>query len=212
MKKSYHVIGLIALAAMLPAALYAANRYNTTVLVFVHAETAVCLCAFFACSLFFCLTRRALFPFLAVAVSGIAVSIFYPNYACLFLPPLLVGVVASVEETRAATIFGLSCGVLCDVTLAGTFPCVYTLAFTLAALCSSLLARSVLQRGVLCSLAVTALTFAFVDALNMLALFFRARAPFVAMASVALRETLVSCALLLVVHPVMLTLHRKFTL
>lgn len=130
----------------------------------------------------------------------------------LFLPPLLVGVVASVEETRAATIFGLSCGVLCDVTLAGTFPCVYTLAFTLAALCSSLLARSVLQRGVLCSLAVTALTFAFVDALNMLALFFRARAPFVAMASVALRETLVSCALLLVVHPVMLTLHRKFTL
>ncbi len=130
----------------------------------------------------------------------------------LFLPPLLVGVVASVEETRAATIYGLVCGVICDVAIAGTFPCVYTIAFTLAALCSALLAQSVLQRGVICSLAVTALTFAFVDALNMLALLVRGRASIGALASVTLRETLASCLLLVAVHPLMMFLHRKFTL
>jgi len=130
----------------------------------------------------------------------------------MFLPPLLVGVLASVEDTRASVIFGLVCGVLCDLTVAGTFPCLYTLAFTGAALCCSLLAKSVLQPGLICSLSVTVLTFLFVDALNMLALFFKSRAPFGAMASVAIRETAASCLLLLVCHPVLLGLHRKFTL
>lgn len=129
-----------------------------------------------------------------------------------FLAPLLVGVVASLEDTRPAVIFGLVVGVLSDLTIAGTFPCIYTLAFTLAALCCSLLAKSVLQPGFLCSLAVTALTFLFVDALNMLALWLKSRAAFLPMASLALRETLFSCLLLIVCHPVLLWLHRKFTL
>ena len=143
---------------------------------------------------------------------ALTVRDLHPLGVRMFLPPLIVGVVASVEETRPATIFGLCCGVLCDLALAGTFPCVYTIAFTLAALCSSLLAKSVLQRGVLCSVAVSALTFFFVDALNMLAMFLKSGAPFGAMADLAVRETLVSCLLLVAVHPVMLTLHRKFTL
>lgn len=130
----------------------------------------------------------------------------------VFLPPLLVGVVASLEDTPSAVIYALACGFLCDLTIPGTFPCIYTLAFTAAALACSLLAKSVLQRGFLCSLAVTALTFFCVDALNMLALFFTARAPFAAMASVTLRETLVSCPLLLVCHPVLVHLNKKFTL
>ncbi len=130
----------------------------------------------------------------------------------LFLPPLLVGVVASLEETSPAAVFGLVCGFLCDLTIPGTFACLYTLAFTSSALVCSLLAKSVLQRGFLCSLAVTALTFAFVDALNMLALFLTARAPFAQMFSVALRETAASCLLLLVCHPVLVFTHRKFTL
>lgn len=130
----------------------------------------------------------------------------------MFLPPLLVGVVASLEDTPSGVIYALACGFFCDLTIPGTFPCVYTLAFTAAALACSLLAKSVLQRGFLCSLAVTGLTFVFVDALNMLALFFTARAPLAAMASVAVRETLVSCPLLLVCHPVLTHLNKKFTL
>ena len=130
----------------------------------------------------------------------------------MFLPPLLVGVVASMEDTRAGAVFALAMGLLCDLTIAGTFPCLYTIAFTLAAPACSFLAKSVLQPGVLCSLAVTALTFAFVDALNMLALFLRAHAPFGAMADLALRETLASCLLLIVCHPVMAFLHGRFTI
>ena len=130
----------------------------------------------------------------------------------MFLPPLLVGVVASLEDTPSAVIYALACGFFCDLTIPGTFPCLYTLAFTAAALACSRLAKSVLQRGIVCSVAVTALTFFCVDALNMLALFFTARAPLTAMASVALRETLVSCPLLLVCHPVLVHLNKKFTL
>lgn len=130
----------------------------------------------------------------------------------MFLPPLLVGVVASLEDVRPAVIFGLVVGVLCDLTITGTFPCIYTLAFTLAALCCCQLAKGVLQPGLLCSFAVTALTFLFVDTLNILALWLKSRAAFLPMASLALRETAVSCLLLLVCHPVLRLLHRKFTL
>ena len=130
----------------------------------------------------------------------------------LFLPPLLVGAVASMEDTRAGVAFAIVCGVLCDITVPGTFPCVYTLAFPAAALCCSLMAISVLQPGPVCSLAASALTFLFVDALNMLALFIRHRAPLAPMLDLALRETLASCVLLVIVHPGTRWLHRRFTI
>lgn len=130
----------------------------------------------------------------------------------MFLPPLLVGVVASLEDTPSASIYALACGFFCDLTIPGTFPCLYTLAFPVAAIACSGLSKSVLQRGFLCSIAVTALTFFCVDALNMLSLFFTDRAPFAEMASVALRETVVSCPMLLVCHPVLTHLNQKFTL
>ena len=116
----------------------------------------------------------------------------------LFLPPLIVGVVASTEQTQAGTIFALALGVLCDLTLPGLFPCIYTLSFTLAALGCSFLAKSVLQPGLLCSLLVSLLTFAVTDAF--------------VMASLALREAAASCLPLLVVHPVLTRLHRRFTI
>ena len=130
--------------------------------------------------------------------------------AGLFLPPLVVGVMASLEGARAGAIFAIAYGALCDLTTAGAFPCVYTLAFTLAALLCAALAGSVLQQGVLCSLAASALTFLVLDALQMLAL--AHRAAFGAMLSLTARETLVSCPMLAVVHPVLYRLHRWFTL
>lgn len=90
MNKRTNVLGLIMLAAMLPAALYAAYRYHSTILGHVRFETAVCLFTFAVCSTYLCLSRRPLFPFLAVAVTGIAVSVFCFRYACFFLPPLLI--------------------------------------------------------------------------------------------------------------------------
>ncbi|MBO4915242.1 MAG: hypothetical protein J5449_08560 [Oscillospiraceae bacterium] len=130
----------------------------------------------------------------------------------MFLPPLLVGVVASLEDTKSAVIYAIVVGVLCDLTIAGTFPCVYTLAFTAASLCCSILAKSVLQPGFLCSLALTTLTFVFVDVLNMLALRLKCHAEAGPMLLMMLCETAVSCILLVVCHPVLLHLHRKFTI
>ena len=130
----------------------------------------------------------------------------------MFLPPLLVGVVASLEDTNHAVVYAAVVGLLCDLTIAGTFPCIYTLAFTAAALCCSQLAKSVLQPGFLCSLAVSALTFVFVDVLNIIALWLKSRAAAGPMLLLALCETAVSCLLLIVCHPVLLYLHRKFTI
>ena len=129
-----------------------------------------------------------------------------------FLPPLFVGVIASMEGLRAGMIFGVVYGALCDLTVPGTFPCVYTVAFVLAALLCASIAESVLQPGVICSVAATLLTFAVTDALNMLALAVGGRADTALMFSIALRETAVSSLLLLVVHPVLMRLHKRFIL
>lgn len=130
-----------------------------------------------------------------------------------FLPPLIVAAVASMEEeTRSAVIFAIVFGLCCDVTIAAPLPCLYTLAFTAAALASSLLARSVLQPGFLCSLAATALTFAAVDALQILALRLRHGTPFAPMLLLAGKELAVSCLLLPLCHPALAFLHKKFTI
>lgn len=129
-----------------------------------------------------------------------------------FLPPLFVGVVASLEGLRSGMIFGAVYGALCDLTIPGPFPCVYTLAFALAALLCAAIAQSVLQPGVICSFACTLLTFAVTDALNMLALAVSDGAGAGLMLSIALRETAISCVLLVAVHPVMMHLHRRFIL
>jgi len=128
------------------------------------------------------------------------------------LPPLFVGVVASMEGMRAGMIFGMVYGALCDLTVAGTFPCVHTVAFVLAAMLCGAIARSVLQPGVICSVAVTLLTFGVLDALNMLSLRISDHAPLLPMLSIALRETLISCPLLLAVHPVLMWLHKRFAI
>ena len=135
-----------------------------------------------------------------------------PFGVTMFLPPLLVAVVASVEDTRSSFLFALAVGILCDSSLPGTFPCVYTVSFSIAALLCSFLAQSVLQPGPLCSVTVSVVTFFILDGFNMLSLGLRRGASFSEMGMLCLRETAVSCLLLLVCHPVLLFLHRRFTL
>ena len=127
-----------------------------------------------------------------------------------FLPPLFVGVIASMEGLRAGMIFGMVYGALCDVTVAAPFPCVHTLAFALSALLCAAIAQSVLQPGVICSIAESLLTFVVLDALNMLSLAVSDKAPLTAMLSIAARETLISLPLLVVVHPALMYLHKRF--
>ena len=122
-----------------------------------------------------------------------------------FLPPLLPAVLASMEDR-------LAFGVLCDLALTAPLPCLYTIAFPLTALLAALIARSVLQPGILCSLAVSTAAFVLVDLITAVTLLAGGRSELSAIALRAVQELALSLPLLIVCHPVLAFLHRKFTL
>lgn len=76
-----------------------------------------------------------------------------------FLYPMLAAIPATYEDPAPATVFALAMGVVCDLLLPEAIPCFYTLVFPLTGLTASLLAKSILPAGFLCSLAATAITF-----------------------------------------------------
>lgn len=128
-----------------------------------------------------------------------------------FLPPLILAVIASLEDTRGAVIFGLIFGVFCDLLYSATFPCLYTVGFTVSALLSALLSQRVLQSRFFCAIIVSVLTFSVVALLNMAALAPGGNASFSAMLPVYACETLISLPLLSVCYPLLAFLHRFFT-
>ena len=126
-----------------------------------------------------------------------------------FLPPVLLAVVASFEQPKAAVLSGIVFGALCDLVLPASFPCLYTLAFTLAALLTSTVMSSLLQQGFARALVSSVLTFAVVDLFQSIAMLTRG-AALPAMLYLFARETLVSCALLLPSYPVLHAIRRIF--
>ena len=122
-----------------------------------------------------------------------------------FLPPLLPAVLASMEDRLEGFVFALAFGVLCDLALTAPLPCLYTIAFPL-------IARSVLQPGILCSLAVSTAAFVLVDLITAVTLLAGGRSELSAIALRAVQELALSLPLLIVCHPVLAFLHRKFTL
>ena len=127
-----------------------------------------------------------------------------------FLPPLLPAVLASMEDRLEGFVFAF--GVLCDLALTAPLPCLYTIAFPLTALLAALIARSVLQPGILCSLAVSTAAFVLVDLITAVTLLAGGRSELSAIALRAVQELALSLPLLIVCHPVLAFLHRKFTL
>ena len=119
-----------------------------------------------------------------------------------FLPPLLPAVLASMEDRLEGVVFALT----------APLPCLYTIAFPLTALLAALIARSVLQPGILCSLAVSTAAFVLVDLITAVTLLAGGRAELSAIALRAVQELALSLPLLIVCHPVLAFLHRKFTL
>lgn len=128
-----------------------------------------------------------------------------------FLPPIILACVVSLEESTPATIFGLVFGVCCDLFFHAPFPCLYTVSFTLAAMTALLLSKSVFQQGFPRVVAIIFSTFFIVDLLSMLALASRSDAAFFPMLFFCVRETLVSC-LLLVCYPLFVLIHRFYTI
>ena len=82
----------------------------------------------------------------------------------------------------------------------------------MAALLAALIARSVLQPGILCSLAVSTAAFVLVDLITAVTLLAGGRSELSAIALRAVQELALSLPLLIVCHPVLAFLHRKYTL
>ena len=80
-----------------------------------------------------------------------------------FLYPALAAVVGNYESPVPSTIFGLGLGVVCDLLLPGSIPCLYTLMFPLAGLSGALIAKSLLKAGFLCALVSTAASISMTD-------------------------------------------------
>ena len=129
-----------------------------------------------------------------------------------FLPPVILAVMASFELPRSAVIAGIVFGALCDLVLPAPFACLYTIAFTLAALLISTVVSNLLQQGFARALLSTVLTFLLVDLLQAFALLPRsgARPPFCRCLHLFARETALSCLLLLPVYPALRAIRRIF--
>lgn len=127
-----------------------------------------------------------------------------------FLPPVILAVIASFEEIKPAVLFGMLYGLACDAALPGLFPCIYTLAFTIAAFLVAAAADSLLQPGFPRALLMTVLTFFVLDLFCALAIAARGTGSAGAMLSLFARETLASCPLLLAVYPALRAVRRIF--
>ena len=128
-----------------------------------------------------------------------------------FLPPVLLAVMAAFEQPKSAVIAGLAFGALCDLVLPAPFPCLYTIAFTLAALLISTVVSNLLQQGFARALLSTVLTFLLVDLLQAFALLPRSGSTAILpMLHLFARETALSCLLLLPVYPALRAIRRIF--
>lgn len=114
-----------------------------------------------------------------------------------FLYPLLAAIPATYESPVPAAVYALCVGVVCDLLLPGSIPCLYTLLFPLAGLCASLLSRSLLPAGFLCSLAAGAAAFLLTDGFRCFALWINGRAAWQAAGFLMVREFCVTAPLIL---------------
>ena len=113
-----------------------------------------------------------------------------------FLYPMLAAIPATFEDPVPATVFALCLGVVCDILLPGAMPCLYTLVFPVVGLCASLLSKSLLPAGMLCSLTVTAVAFVLTDLFRCLLLVTGGVSPWRTGLSILVRELLVTAPLL----------------
>lgn len=126
-----------------------------------------------------------------------------------FLYPVVAAVLGNYESPVSSTIFGLSLGVVCDLLLPGTIPCLYTLVFPLAGLAGSLIAKGLLRAGFLCALASSAAAFLLTDFFQCLLLWAMGKPAWGAGLGVMVREFLVTAPFLLLMVPLFAAVHRR---
>lgn len=123
------------------------------------------------------MTRRAvLFKWLLYALAAAAIVLLqnfiltHLNIAGVhpFLLPAVAAVPATREPRRESLLFGFSFGLLCDLIIPASFPCLYAVSFLLIALLSGFLARRFVNPGLICSLTVSAAAMLVTDLLRIL--------------------------------------------
>ena len=126
-----------------------------------------------------------------------------------FLYPALAAVVGNYESPVPSTIFGLGLGVVCDLLLPGSIPCLYTLMFPLAGLSGALIAKSLLKAGFLCALGSTAAAFLLTDLFRCLLLWAGGKPAWGAGLWLMVQEVLVTAPFLLLVVPLFAWGYRR---
>lgn len=126
-----------------------------------------------------------------------------------FLYPALAALLGNYENPVPSAIFGLGLGVVCDLLLPGSIPCLCTLTFPLAGLSGSLIAKSLLKAGLLCALISAAAAFLLTDLLRCLLLWAGGKPAWAAGLLVMLKEYVVTAPFLLLAVPLFSAVHRR---
>ena len=126
-----------------------------------------------------------------------------------FILPMIPAIMGSFEGSFEGTVFGLAFGLLCDLLITAPLPCLYTLGFTATALCSALLAESVLHPGLFCSLLCSALSYVICGFLCTRTFLFKGDGSLGARMFHLLKELLINIPLAVALHFIFLPLHKK---
>lgn len=126
-----------------------------------------------------------------------------------FLYPAVAAVVGNYENPVPSTIFGLCLGVVCDLLLPGSIPCLYTLIFPLAALSGALISKSLLKAGWICALVSAAAGFLLTDLMRCVLLWAAGKPAWAAGLLVMLKEYVVTAPFLLLAVPLFSAVHRR---
>ena len=126
-----------------------------------------------------------------------------------FVYPLVAVIPATYEDPLFGTVFALVTGVVCDLLLPDMFPCLYTLVFPVAGFLAALLARSVLQAGMLCSFLASVGAFFLLDLFRCFLFWIGGKAAWGTGFSVMAREFLVTAPLILLATPLFSAVNRK---
>ncbi len=96
-----------------------------------------------------------------------------------------------------------------NISLPGTFPCFYTLAFPLVGLSATLISQSLLPAGIICSLAVSALAFLMTGLGRCLLLWINGTPAWKAGSFLMLRELCITLPLVIPVTLLFRMVHRR---
>lgn len=126
-----------------------------------------------------------------------------------FLYPVVAAVAASYEGPVPGTVYALAVGIVCDLLLPGSMPCLHTMIFPVVGLCAALVSRSLLPAGWICSLVTSALAFLLTDGFHCLILWATGKAAWTAGGWILVRELCVTLPFAIPVTALFRAVYRR---